>query len=1072
MPKIGLSPGCVHPMRTRLTESFNRVYPEKPGDSVKKNAKWTILPGVDSNFLRTMTGTTVAPWIADAVKYLRSHDLLPQVYVHAKAEEGTPKQYKAEMLYPSGDLSSFLEAIKESFRQGYPLRELRVYYDLPDYDFVHQVVKHFLDQTLKRATVAVPAHKATIADLSIAVAKQTKHPEPGSKSKVLSFSLTRQTVRSRSYQGHQLPHRPEAQIERQVFDPKLLREKDGAIFVYKEMLDKLVSVFYRMLKAAAIIRFEDVAANYQEKVHRILMSRENVAAYGAAKGFSREEILGTVPKPGEQPASLDPDSKYLGGNPRPKEARSRSTGSGVAVHITNPVPSTAISDDNYSGFIPTAYPEQRIAQLADGTFTKVDRQRPHAVSEGPPLKAALDGRFPSFFSNSRYYAYLGLRFESPLLQYIRAQTWWYPTASMAQSATAWYAHLTGDRALPVLFVVDRYNQHAIGFNRVRSSSNPDLRDIIGKWKKFRELLDNSHKQGFQAHKQYLEQNKLSKMAKLWELHKNNFQALIGAYKAAQKSKDTDDLREWRRFLKTLRKDATQHLYIRFRRGDIPDSESKPYSATLTRSSTVQQHRAMKRGLKKAEFWGSDESKPWNMYYVEYLIAYGQSSTGTAPSYMIPVNVVEKPIKGAKPRKSVTKVEKGYLRDMMGKLFRGPMFRAKDEWEYIKGSLQQPFPYPRLIRRYVIQPAGLKYINKLFKGKPVTRTSRGYKIGNKEFESWSMVVMLPPNVAREKLKLVGPGGSSKFWVDDAPVHRAIGQRGLLPFEPLTAAPGAEGTSLQIPSRKEPGEVLTRTTPPDTSDRTVGARYSPRQVGIADVTALPPGYFERAGQHFRPNIRHTLVDSTRQVLRAQYEYERETDAQKQERMWNEFDRRGGKRDQLREKVMTEIRKTLGHTLKIVMPRADLLNKQITQFLVYADTDRSIPEVVTKFRMSTYTAPVVSEQGRTSDMRIRAPSPEVAKLLMLYKLLRKSPDNPQLKNLAKVPKHKSRTPLFPFMATLILRHWAQTRFLVIAHDDVPGVRRIPQRQQQFVSKADFQTKRLEKFGEHKFARMVPRR
>jgi nitrogen regulatory protein PII-like uncharacterized protein len=218
----------------------------------------------------------------------------------------------------------------------------------------------------------------------------------------------------------------------------------------------------------------------------------------------------------------------------------------------------------------------------------------------------------------------------------------------------------------------------------------------------------------------------------------------------------------------------------------------------------------------------------------------------------------------------------------------------------------------------------------------------------------------------------------------------------------------------------------------------------------------------------------MDSTGEVIsRAVEGYEKANDPEERMKIWHQYARKVVLKSKEIEhdirhyiRALAQVRMEKGSALGAELDaNIDTYVRYIRQEVSATGHSYSIPQVVTRLGLATYEAPFASLGVRTQSLKVKAPSAEVAKLLILYRLLRRSASNKELGRAMNIRSKGGAFRIFPDNNARILAQWAAANFLVIRQDDPKSIRRI--RAKRVLSREERQ--RGIQHADHRFARML---
>ena len=514
----------------------------------------------------------------------------------------------------------------------------------------------------------------------------------------------------------------------------------------------------------------------------------------------------------------------------------------------------------------------------------------------------------------------------------------------------------------------------------------------------------------------------------------------------------------------------------------------------------------------------EEKDEWKNYFITYLLGH-KAYASTLNTFMLPIKVEELSGEGVKPTgRHLSVPADKYVEAMWHAAPIKPAYRilanakgfgsAADlvkadtntgrKWYYLPSSLSQAFPYARMVIPDVRTNAQVAEANKAFpprKGvNSLERTTLGYRYLGYEFRAYFMFVSMPKSKAHKKFRivsgsqgtnaLVDPGFMRKFKSHLSKDRGSPMKLGLTPSQSRFIGVGDNAYGFKNPQTIDPVQISGR-----------------------KMTTLPRGYFSHPAfeSQWRPTIKRAEIGVNKLVHTYVHDVERLTNELKTGKINKEdFIRIGEAGDKIYGRKALVHSHVIGSLLKknmdafaaeikkenarevgsmegedVGLEAYNRLDVWVSRMKVDLDspenlTDEkvllspSLPNVTAGVKTTVWEARIGHAfGGREFNIRIKAPTSDMAKLYIMYRLLRRSAANPSLGRHARYNIDKTDINQQKFLSAKYLFNWAASDFLVLPDDGVRGLKYIPSRTRY--EKNEFLMKHAGKYGAHTTARLV---
>ena len=521
----------------------------------------------------------------------------------------------------------------------------------------------------------------------------------------------------------------------------------------------------------------------------------------------------------------------------------------------------------------------------------------------------------------------------------------------------------------------------------------------------------------------------------------------------------------------------------------------------------------------------EEKDEWKNYMITYLLGH-KAYASTLNSFMLPVRVRELPGKGVVPTgRHLSASEDKYVEAMWDASLSGvPAFRilanargqrgsaaqladlsnsnktnAGRKWYYLPSSFSQAFPYARMVMPDVrtdhqVAEANAK-LKKVSEKHPLERTKLGYRYQGFEFRAYQMFVSMPKSKAEKKFKISRGGEgvdvfSNPGFMEVFKTHLNKGTRGnpmalgLSPRQSRFVGVGDNFYGFKNPQTIDPTSISGRkeTVLPTYyfSHPAFDAQWKPeiKQVeqGINRLTHTYVHDVKKLGNDLKQSVitKHEyeeLVREAEKVYGRKTKNHMHTSASLLLKMLNNY------KYEIGQEKARDIGAMAGDTPAI--EAFDNLDNFIQH--VRADfnsreniTDEgkiinpNLPNVTKGIRTTSYKAILGYGLGQKElHISIKAPTSDMAKLYIMYRLLRRSSSNPVLGQQAYKTIMGTEVQRQKFLAAKYLFDWADSGYLVLPDHDVRGLKYLPHKKRY--EKNEFMVKHSAKYGDHATARLV---
>lgn len=699
------------------------------------------------------------------------------------------------------------------------------------------------------------------------------------------------------------------------------------------------------------------------------------------------------------------------------------------------VGSVADTGSSIGTMVVTANENERLHQDAQGNWVKPP-DMPRQVGTMIPA-----GKVASWLEDANYKAIFGIYYDHPLIVPVRnKQIYWYSNKNHFMRAVHQYAVMTGDSPSLAYRVFNKSGPRSgIAITRVeleRSEGGDAQRFLSG----LDAVIETFHRQ-VKDGKALYEHKVAHWMGPDVKIPQN-------AYMDMPKAPEGLDTEKFDTYVRWVRKETAGTLGLGFQR-NWPKKFMDPKTGKLARiTHSRHQIRSFSNLSKTHKFTGERNAagkviEPSGTYLIEYLLGH-KASGMLGETYMVTLNVIRAD-DDFPPQSTPLNISRNNLVKAMTEHFgKFPIARNPNNWTYIRPTMSDPFPFPRMIRHSVVLGKDLPHINKgLPKG--IERTMFGYVIDGIEWDAYQMIVAMPPSVAEKEFGLLHRQAYRRLIIDEPRMvgqlrrgklgkRRSIRAFGLTPFRvKFEQVPDAEGDEDMF-ARVNPGEIDPNKFGPDYS--VLGADY----------------WLSEIGDTWKPKIASRLNHATNVMERAVVDYERAKTFEEKQIIFlkylNEVRLTSKECEHDIRSLMIQIasasqKQKMGNTSysRDISSHVNTYIKYIRQEIEGGHTVM-VPAVIKTLGLSVYEAPFGSIGLKTIEWSVKAPSASVAQLLILYRLLRRSVSNKDLGKAMGIKGKFGRYRVFPDNNARVLAHWARTNYLTIEQNDPRGIHRIASR------------------------------
>jgi hypothetical protein len=711
---------------------------------------------------------------------------------------------------------------------------------------------------------------------------------------------------------------------------------------------------------------------------------------------------------------------------------------------------------------------------ADGTYYQANRPIDQRELHNVPASSVTP-----LVNHDEYQAIMGIHYDHPLIKPgMNNQTWWYSDKNLFMSAAKNYALWTGDQPNVVFIATTKRGANKgirISWQELKTRSDEaaikfrnELNEVI---RRFRNGAAEGQRSfpALMMEKFKFDINK----AKRDRPADDSFTGLLDAPRNPSKDDPPGgfDRELWNKYIRNVQDVFKLKLGLNL--------GAKAYNKLTFDRTDIRKDVA----ATNIERFSGEKGEKWALFLVQYLLAHGPSQTGASYTYMVPLNIIRSVSADIKPL-TLTRVRqehlKQWLRDNHGKF---EFFNKTQDWQFLRANAGMPFPYARLIRPMIVTDKNkLAAINSRLPSN-IQMTTTGYILDGVQYDGFTMVVAMPPSAA-EKHGLVSRNKIARqILADPNMVYRlrmgVHGKRGSLRDLNLFSTPVALiGAGVAHPDDVHKHDAVLSRARENLASADIFSRA--KLAGPDAASQLTPSKLALSlGRRYSPIIKQHL-NRAGQVIRISVAgYEASGTGEQRLAKWDEFIENTKRENKDTELLINQILNQMAQASAAMgqRPQGSLENEMhddVQQFIRYVKMEVGsqgntirVPQIVNQLKMSEYTAPIGTHSYRSLVLTMKAPSADVAKLLILYRLLRRSITNRETGKLMAHRAFNQSTHMFPELNAMNLAQWAAAGFPVVKNEDVKGI--IFQQRPSKIYKTDWEHARGEKFGEHATARML---
>jgi len=755
-------------------------------------------------------------------------------------------------------------------------------------------------------------------------------------------------------------------------------------------------------------------------------------------------------KPKEAPEGSDEEKKIP-----PKKSYNRS----------KVVPSRPVQGGGDAANFVTADPNEKIWQNAQGVYIK-----PHGIREESLGRQEPVTMVAPLIETDEFKIIFGIVYDHPLFNAkLRDQIWWYSNRNQFIAAAKMYATMFGDKAHLAYRIIPKKGRLAntyISAHVFGSITSPEAQETK---RELLKLVTSFRRAGSEGQREY----PVIVRKRLGITEQD-----IGNTEKGERPESVSP-EAWVDYLRWVRKQTKGVLGLNIM-ASIPKEFVDQETGKLKPLRYSRHDKKARLGLQRSQRFVGEKDEPWGLYLIQYLLAYKANRSMSGATFMIPLNVLRATKVELPPRNSIKRIDKVYLMKLLRENYSNYRFLSDDKWHYVKSNIFLHFPYSRLIRPMVItSKEKLDAINSKINNPAIKRTHHGYEIDGIEYSAYAMVVAMPPSVADKEFGLLNRQAYARQIIDDPEavyrLRRTIrGQRQSMRDMGLTNV----FLKLQAVTDEDP-DVMTG----KKSETSFFSKQSLSQTNPIDVLGktqsdLPPGYYGKyneIGKRWEPIIKEVFDKVGNIVKRDIVGFQVVNDPEKKHELYLRYAEEAANlypeiRLYLKQYVaaLSNVKATPGTQLGELASAADTYVKYLQKEVSPGSGKYyKIPTLVNRLGLTEYHAPYGSVRGSTQLLTTKAPSADVAKFIILHRLLRRSVLNKAVGRLMAVRKFRSKSFLFPDLHARILAQWASTGFIVIPSHDPKNVRRMEQR--RFYTDRSPEIQRAAPMGDHRFAKML---
>lgn len=964
------------------------------------------------------------------------------IYAHGVPAADTPSRFKTEIQDPHTFLQ-LRETMAEAAKHGYPPRSVTFHVVGPsDNDVsvlfyrVLELLKELANDKTKSASYAKQQIKQAIGRMKPVIIMSYKFginvtnekPGRGVTTSEPGFELLE---KGRNVIGL-AKNNPATPVSREhLADLQLTVENTHK--ERKEVESSLLKVFYHSLW----MRFSGML-NKDNKC--IADQFDDALNHGDVRKGYREARNLASPKTVEPPedTSREPGSnKSLYGDDRVIKRQPRVMSN---LKVAASVRGTSITG---SRMIVTADPSERQWQNSQGSLV-TPKPLPHDAGAWVPVAS-----IGPLISVPGFRIFFAMFFDHPMLKPSSSgQPYWYGNRNHFIEAARHYGELTGDRPHLLVRIIPTVGSKAgivmsgRDFKALRSKiarhAQRELTELITG---FEHAIQEGKQRWLPRIKEKLGND--VKITKQQNIPSNPLKRhRSGDKKGHVRHPEGTTEEKWLGYVNWIRKEGEKVLGLKFGARAGKTFGSGRFKVTQSYKYLHGAKQAAERVKQNVEMTGGRDAdgnptEPFAVYLIEYVMVH-RTFNRDHETYMVPLNVIRAD-EDMPPRRTFGKINKSNFTDYIDKEYH-KFGVTHANWKYIRPRAgRRGFPFGFINRPAYASPNDQTTLNRLFARTQSPRIERhdfSYKIDGMHWDAYEMITALPAKVAHEKFGFIERDSYTRMFHKDPNIvnrlKRAIGNshQGLTDFG--TPKPSKETFLSDNPY----GDVNRDDLDPNFGIQAtlLTGDYLASKIGERWEPKLKP-YFNKAGQLAKVYMTGIA---------------RENSVDDHKEKWTRY---AAKARQSADQIEFQVRsmlKDMEQGVKsdkvINVSRGPNMARAVSVYMQYADKvidapDGSrvtiqVPALITKLGLSTFTAPIGSVQGRTVNLSLKAPSEDIARSVIMLKLLRRSSSN---RALGKIMRHKGVAggPLVADFNAHCLAQWAATGFVVTENNDVKGLK-----------------------------------
>jgi hypothetical protein len=241
----------------------------------------------------------------------------------------------------------------------------------------------------------------------------------------------------------------------------------------------------------------------------------------------------------------------------------------------------------------------------------------------------------------------------------------------------------------------------------------------------------------------------------------------------------------------------------------------------------------------------------------------------------------------------------------------------------------------------------------------------------------------------------------------------------------------------------------------------------EIVRGDATVLAPGYYKKMMPQTHAEVSRLIEKSKRETDRVFYDYKRTTSADKKFKLYRTMMLRGGVLDDLRQEVASKLHDVAKDHFRVILQTDAGLDRMVTEYIAWADGARTIPVIVKRAKMRQWEAPFKAVGSSIIFTPITAPSEDVARLVLLYRMLRRSKNNPEFKKLALRKSAHNNLRVFPEINAMMIADWKRSRYLMQENNTVRNLRYKPESKHR-IYRGNKSIQRTARGARHRYAHL----